>query len=1027
MNKLAARLQMALTMGLVVSSAFVVAGCPGAGGGASAGGSSSSGSSRSIDSTSNRGTSTTPGTSTGTTSTSPLQTYRDSYSVKVIFNKKHFYSNTSPSPLGCGGDARHYFSPLSDRQVPVRPDWLKNIAVELTNSNAANGPSRATGCSLSGLSAPPAANCAAFDDLQPLSGSASRSVLVGGFGCRGNGSDGCATSDAELKLTNDIWNLVVPDLSTNASWQQQSSALARPTASTPTTQIEPGLMWHSGGYDELHDQFYTFGGVHYTANTLAPTAITNDVHKMTFTTDGNILLNPGPSSLNMSSETTRRAFYAGWAKPSYDAVMSGFFPPPAMTGPNFTFGLRRDPSHKSFCRNQDDMNTSFLNPTDSSDHRCESSRISTGATTTTVVTNEHSDYFLLTGGMRVDGYFSDRFYMYKPHAYSNDIPSGDGSASSPLPTNGDWTLLSNVTGIATASTKVMSIVDIGTNAGTDVSSQPYAITAVAGTRVHGDTFDGWVGRAHHRTVYDPGMNRFYIYGGLVNNVTGGVTSPATTVAPDVATSDVWIYDPPALGRRPTSTCYSNEMPELPTDGSTTTLPVYNSAAAVGSRPMGATKNLDVNRHYATSKFVFPPGGCLQRIKLDGAMPPVRFEHGMVFDRDAKALFIFGGCNKGGLISTNANKDTGNPLKSCTAASLLNDTWMYVPPSVTEIMPQTFRTATAGPYNASTLLGNVFGTNFWLDHLPLFSSVGDPQSGELASPADYQALGRWIRLSPATKPTPRAGAQMVFDRAKHRIYLMGGFGCTDANCSTSPKPLNDLWEYLPPSVEKDCDLSTGKCGNGTTTGQGLWTRIREHKEASNSDSPTPRFGGVMAHANSVFANGDEYYTVTDRSCSYQGPISTNDTMINKQYVGAIYVDIDRSRFSANENLLVNLRFLPYDKDTRLPGYFNNNTQNIAIDDTDKAGKADTAVIRVQLMSNPLRFADQIQASVQPRYHEFISGTQTQGDTFVYVAGPSGQVTERQIHVPLSIDPTINMIKIERVQGSIKFYEMTVTKF
>ena len=162
------------------------------------------------------------GSSAATSSTSSATS-----SVKVIFNKKSFYSNFAPNSLGCAGDAKTYYNPLTDLQLSEKPKWLRNISVDVTNSNALNGPSNATSCGLSGLGSSPPANCATFDDLQPLGGATSRNLVVGGYGCLSS-TGGCSPTN----LLGDVWSLNVPATASASAWAGQAVALKEfPTAS----------------------------------------------------------------------------------------------------------------------------------------------------------------------------------------------------------------------------------------------------------------------------------------------------------------------------------------------------------------------------------------------------------------------------------------------------------------------------------------------------------------------------------------------------------------------------------------------------------------------------------------------------------------------------------------------------------------------------------------------------------------------------------------------------------------------------
>ena len=820
--------------------------------------------------------------------------------------------------------------------------------------------------------------------------------------------------------------MTVPDITTSSTWSQQASGLPPLPPPIGKSPPAPGLAWAGGDYDELHDQFYLFGGASTAQGSTSSglEVFSNQVTEVIFASDSTVSSNPPPALVPYSN----RHFYASWAKPLSDASLGGFFPPQAMTGTSFTYGVRRDPSMKTNCMSGDVV-PSLAVPTATPPYTGTCGGSLLPANGAAVATNEQHDYYLLQGGMTTTGLFSKNMYLYKPHGFSNDI--GTSATATPISVGGDWNLVSNVTA-PHLSSKVMRIVDVGL--GPNISTQPYITTEIGSPRQQGDIFSGWLGRAYHKTVYDPGMNRFYTFGGLENhNAHIGAGLPATSVAPDLAISDVWIYDPPQLGRRPNSVCFSTEMP----DGTLLNNPLnpFIPGLGRGVKPMGAVSNLNANSNYAQAPFVFPPGGCMQRIKIDNiAQPPARFAHGQVFDPDNKVMFVFGGCNGPQAIRGPNSLNAGDPIFGCPAQGLMNDLWAYVPPSTAEIVPRSFidiSTTTARPFNALTLLGNVFGTDTWLDHLPMFMNGNDPTNFPLTAPEQWRVLGNWIKLTPAgvpTLPTPRAGAAVSWDRAHHKIYVQGGFGCSEVTCASAPRALNDLWEYTPPVFDTVCPTfrGDGYCGlNGS--GQGTWALVSGDNPASSTNQPTERYGGVMAFANPQTAHGDEFYTVSNAACQFQGPISSPDATVNNQLVGAIYVDVDRNQMAATDNLVINLRFLPFDQKTKLPGWSTNATPYTTIDDTDAYTATDRAVIRVQLLSNPLSSAEQIQSTVQPRFHEFISGTPVIGGEFMYVSGATGQVTEKQIHVPLTLSPLINLIKIERVTGSVKFFEMTISKF
>lgn len=906
--------------------------------------------------------SSTPGSNNPDASASEvIQSYRTARAVRILFNKRSFYTNQNPNAFGCGGDAKSFYDALSDVEIPIKPDWLKNVGVELTNSNALYGPSLATACALSGLGAAEASNCAGFDDLQPLSGANSRSILVGGYGCA-NGNFQCVP----VHVLSDIWNQYVPETTADTLWAGQKGSL--PVINNAPDGVG-GVAWHAGDYDELHDQFYVFGGATPTDEKSNFTqTYTNAVSRLSFNPDLSLSGAPAPTLI----DTLERRFYTAWAKTGYNAALAAEYPAPALVGSSFTYSLRREPSLKSMCLKDANFGT----------WSCLSSTLSANSA---VSVNEHQDYFLLAGGLRTDGFFETRFFAFKPHAHAPDT----GSYLVPGTVEGDWALLSNIDGNASFSNEVMSISDLSED--TASASQPFAITAVNDVRPDGETFLGWLGRGYHQTAYDPDMNRFYIFGGIQNQgVELGAALSAIANTPELTDPAIWIYDPPALGRRPTAACKTTKTPD------NVTLPATTSI-------FSSTKNLGVHENYLSSSYVFPPGGCLQRILLEEA-PTERFSHAMAFNRDEKLLVVFGGCTKPAAIPASGSAKAGYPLANCSSNALLDDTWLYIPPTVNEIMPNS---------STSSLIPNILGTNFWTRFLPLYP-FNDVSLSQASLPTSLQAIGKWIQLSTVNSPTPRAGASFAFDRAHQKFYLQGGYGCTEGSCASPPRALNDLWEL----ELKDIDAVSG-------TYTANWVLIRANKSDSNNIQPTQRMGAIMSYAQPQFSYGDGFYTVTDSACINQGPINTMDPSVSKKYVGSIYVDLDRSRFSSNENLLINLTLLPFDSNTKLPGLFDNGTPLIVADDTDTANSTDTAIIRIQLLNSPLSQTEQVQSSIQPRYHEYISGTPIIGDSIMHIGG-TGQLTTKQILVPLKNFPTVDMIKIERVQGSYKIFEMSLMK-
>ena len=99
--------------------------------------------------------------------------------VHTIFNYSSFYTLTTPNPATrCAGDANTYYDPfvmvsslpqplqtsLTDSTTTIKPSFIKNISVDVTDANASMASNNAYSCSYgNGTGAPPVSNCATFD------------------------------------------------------------------------------------------------------------------------------------------------------------------------------------------------------------------------------------------------------------------------------------------------------------------------------------------------------------------------------------------------------------------------------------------------------------------------------------------------------------------------------------------------------------------------------------------------------------------------------------------------------------------------------------------------------------------------------------------------------------------------------------------------------------------------------------------------------------------------------------------------
>ncbi|MGE0615229.1 MAG: hypothetical protein AB7P04_06285 [Bacteriovoracia bacterium] len=120
--------------------------------------------------------------------------------VRIRLHQSDFYSLTDPNIYSCAGDAKTFYDPLrlNDRQMPLpfeeslslagetlRPSFIKNVSVDLTDANAPISTNRAYACSFGNAQGvPPNSNCAGFDYGAVTGASANLGgsiVLLGGL------------------------------------------------------------------------------------------------------------------------------------------------------------------------------------------------------------------------------------------------------------------------------------------------------------------------------------------------------------------------------------------------------------------------------------------------------------------------------------------------------------------------------------------------------------------------------------------------------------------------------------------------------------------------------------------------------------------------------------------------------------------------------------------------------------------------------------------------------------------------------
>lgn len=106
----------------------------------------------------------------------------EAMSARTHFTPTDFFSLTSPRlATSCAGDVRNYYNPfelttgqpsilpsnLLDTTITLHPTFIKNISVDLTNSNnSIDAKNLSLPCSYRGTSGIPVSNCAVFDSTE---------------------------------------------------------------------------------------------------------------------------------------------------------------------------------------------------------------------------------------------------------------------------------------------------------------------------------------------------------------------------------------------------------------------------------------------------------------------------------------------------------------------------------------------------------------------------------------------------------------------------------------------------------------------------------------------------------------------------------------------------------------------------------------------------------------------------------------------------------------------------------------------
>ncbi len=240
--------------------------------------------------------------------------------------------------------------------------------------------------------------------------------------------------------------------------------------------------------------------------------------------------------------------------------------------------------------------------------------------------------------------------------------------------------------------------------------------------------------------------------------------------------------------------------------------------------------------------------------------------------------------------------------------------------------------------------------------------------------------------------------MSYDAKNQQLIVVGGY---TANGAPSVSTITaDNGSYNVPAVYT---------GVRTTDGDGnpcyQWNQVNIF---GNNYNAVPGLANGLGFFSAIMVPSEGYntgyYSMFDSSCIGSGPIASADPLQNKTLAGGVYFDIDRTQLGTYENLLLNITYLPLGQGNLSP--------NI-----DNMTSGDEAVFRVHLVATG-QSQSTLEAVLQPRFLTYADNSEFPEvvQTLAVLAPPTGQIHQEQLLLPISVNPSIDRIRIERVSGS-----------
>jgi len=304
----------------------------------------------------------------------------------------------------------------------------------------------------------------------------------------------------------------------------------------------------------------------------------------------------------------------------------------------------------------------------------------------------------------------------------------------------------------------------------------------------------------------------------------------------------------------------------------------------------------------------------------------------------------------------------------------------------------------------------------------------PSAVQVPTAISTQYNGSWTVVPSCQEtpviPTSRYGHSLAFNSLNKSLIVVGGY---DVNGSplTQVQTYFDGRTYTIPEVwtafRIDSSLPSGSAGQNIppiTLGPFpcyYWSQVNVFGNSIDIALQAPPLTGFgtpptagIGNAASVFIPSTGYntgfYSTFDNACINTGPISSTDPDVSKLLSGGAYIDIDRTQLGTNENLILNLTFLPLG-----PSNVGPNFNPLKINES--------AYFRIHLIKAG-ESGDLIRQRPQPRDRIYAAT-----DAYPQIAqniaefsAPTGQIREEQIFIPLTTNPSADRIRIERYSGN-----------